>query len=130
MAKELEMNFRYSGYSNIWMNNQVVNHDWLIKSLEQKLTDQFQQNWESICNNSSKGVIYKLFTNLDFRCQPFVNCNLSIYMKQVLARFLTSNHKLPIETGRWNDIERSNMLCNLCKRDTEMNFTIFCVALC
>lgn len=58
MAKELEMNFRYSGYSNIWMNNQVVSHDWLIKSLEQKLTDQFQQNWESICNNSSKGVIY------------------------------------------------------------------------
>ena len=96
------------GYSNIWMNNQVVNHDWLIKSLEQKLTDQFQQNWESICNNSSKGVIYKLFTNLDFRCQPFVNCNLSIYMRQVLARFLTSNHKLPIETRRWNDIERSN----------------------
>ena len=45
-----------SGYSNIWMNNQVVNHDWLIKSLKQKLTDQFQQNWESICNNSSKGV--------------------------------------------------------------------------
>lgn len=42
-----------SGYSNIWMNNQVVMRDWLIKSLKQKLTDQFQQNLKSICNNSS-----------------------------------------------------------------------------
>lgn len=75
-----------SGYSNIWMNSQVVNENWLIKSLKLKLTDQFQQNWESTCNNSSKGVIYKLFTNLEFRCQPYVNCNLSNYMKQILAR--------------------------------------------
>lgn len=28
-----------SGYSNIWMNNQEVNDNWLIKSLKQKLTD-------------------------------------------------------------------------------------------
>lgn len=53
-----------------------------------------------------------MFTNLDFRCQPHVNCNLSNYMKQVLARFRTSNHKFPFKTGRWNDIERSNRLCN------------------
>lgn len=76
-----------------------------MKSLKQKLTYQFQQNWESICNNSSKGVIYMFFSNLNFRCQPYVSCNLSNYMKQVLDRFRTSNHRLPIETGKWNDIE-------------------------
>lgn len=112
------------------MNNQVVNHNWLIKSLKQKLTDQFQQNWESICNNFSKGVIYKLFTTLDFRCQPYVNCNLSYYMKQVLARFRTSNNKLPTETGRLNDIERSNRLCNLCTRDIGDEFYYIFVLHC
>lgn len=56
MDKEMELILNDSGYSNIWMNNQVVNENWLIKSLKQKLTDQFQQNWESICNNSSRGV--------------------------------------------------------------------------
>lgn len=106
-----------SGYSNIWIDNQVVNDTWLIKSLKQKLTDQCQQNWESICNNSSKGVTYKLFTNSNFRCQPYVNCYLSNYKKQILARFRTSNHILPIEIGRWNDTERSNRICNLCKKD-------------
>lgn len=57
------------------MDNQVVTLQ--IESLKQKLTDQFQQNWESICNKSSKGEIYKLFTDLNFRCQSYVNCNIS-----------------------------------------------------
>lgn len=129
--KNLKSILNDSGYSNIWMNNQVVNHNWLIKSLKPKLTDQFQQNWESICNNFSKGVIYKLFTTLDFRCQPYVNCNLSYYMKQVLAKFRTSNNKLPTETGRLNDIERSNRLCNLCTRDIgdEFYYILCCTVL-
>lgn len=50
-----------SWFSNIWMNNQVLNNEWLIKSLKQKLRDQFQQYWESICNYSSKGVIYIVY---------------------------------------------------------------------
>lgn len=52
-------------------------------------------------------------------------------MKQILARFRTSNHKLPIETGRWNDIERSNRLCNLCKRDIgdEFHYILCCTVL-
>lgn len=43
------------------MDNQVVNSTWQIESSKQNLTDQFQQNWESICNKFSKGEIYKLF---------------------------------------------------------------------
>ncbi len=31
-----------------------------------------------------------------------------------VVKFRTSNHKLPIETGRWNGIERSERKCNLC----------------
>lgn len=54
-----------------------------MKSLKQKLTYQSQQNWESICNNSSKSVLY-----------------IYSYMKQVFDRFRTSNHRLPIETGK------------------------------
>lgn len=52
-------------------------------------------------------------------------------MKQVLARFRTSTHKLPIETGRWNGIERSNRLCNLCNRDIgdEFHYILFCTVL-
>jgi hypothetical protein len=31
-----------------------------------------------------------------------------------LARFRTSNHKLPIETGGWNNIPRDKKICHLC----------------
>lgn len=51
-------------------------------------------------------------------------------MSQILVRFRTSNHRLPSETGRWNDTERSNKLDNLCKRDIGDEFTIFCVTPC
>lgn len=51
-------------------------------------------------------------------------------MKQVLARFRTSNHKLPIETGGWNDIEKSNRLCNLCYRDIGDEFSLYFVLHC
>jgi hypothetical protein len=31
-----------------------------------------------------------------------------------LCKFRTTNHKLPIEHGRWNNIPRENRKCNLC----------------
>ena len=104
-------------YSNIWNQNQLFNRTWLIKSLKQKLLDQFQQNWNSTCNDSSKGVTYNLFTNLHFGCQLYVDSRLNNYKKQILARFRTANHKLPIETGRWEGIERINRKCLLCKKE-------------
>ena len=33
---------------------------------------------------------------------------------EILARFRTSNHRLPIETGRWTNIPRNQRTCNLC----------------
>ena len=31
------------------------------------------------------------------------------------CRFRTSNHRLPIEVGRWTKVERHNRLCQLCQ---------------
>ena len=31
-----------------------------------------------------------------------------------LIKFRTSNHRLPIEVGRWCNIKRENRICNLC----------------
>jgi hypothetical protein len=31
-----------------------------------------------------------------------------------LCKFRTTNHKLPIEHGRWNNIPHENRKCNLC----------------
>jgi hypothetical protein len=34
-----------------------------------------------------------------------------------LCRFRTTSHKLPIETGRWQNIARENRKCLLCNSD-------------
>jgi hypothetical protein len=33
----------------------------------------------------------------------------------LLCRFRTSNHRLSIEIGRWQNINRENRVCNLCQ---------------
>jgi hypothetical protein len=33
----------------------------------------------------------------------------------LLCRFRASNHRLPIEIGRWQNINRENRECNLCQ---------------
>ena len=35
-----------------------------------------------------------------------------------LCKFRTTNHKLPIETGRWNNIDRVNRICTKCDNIT------------
>lgn len=45
-----------------------------------------------------------------------------------LFRFRTSNHKLPIETGRWNNVPRNQRFCNLCKNNIgdEYHYIMIC----
>ncbi len=46
-----------------------------------------------------------------------------------LIKFRTTNHKLPIETGRWNNIELSERKCNKCNMNTigdEFHYLLEC----
>ena len=121
-----------SGFSYIWVQNELMNDNtWLKNNIKQRLTDQFRQTWESNCNNSSKGITYNLFTLGNFECQNYINSTLSNFKKSILARFRTTNHRLPIETGRWVNISRENRTCVLCSSDIgdEFHFIMKCEAL-
>ena len=48
------------GFSNIWEIQENFNWTWLNITLTQRLFDQFQQEWRSNMENSSKGLCYKL----------------------------------------------------------------------
>ena len=34
-----------------------------------------------------------------------------------IAKFRTTNHHLPVEKGRWENIERSQRVCTICNRN-------------
>ena len=39
-----------------------------------------------------------------------------------LCKFRTDNHKLPVETGRWDDIAHNERTCTLCNSDVGDKF--------
>ena len=54
---------------------------------------------------------------------------LSPCLRKLVFRFRTSNHKLPIETGRYNNVPRENRLCTFCSSNKlcdEFNLILEC----
>ena len=80
--------------------------------IKRKLEDQYIQDWLSIVNASPKCVLYRTYKH-KFELEKYLSI-LSPYYRKILCRFRTSNHKLPIETGRFNNVPRENRLCNFC----------------
>jgi hypothetical protein len=62
--------------------------------------------------NSSKGDNYKLFKH-DLKFEDYLDV-LDDKETFLPVKFRTSNHRLPIEVGRWRNIKRENLICNLC----------------
>ena len=101
-----------SGFGNLWQSQGDFNPNWLNLSLKQRLQDQFQQKWRSDIENSPKALCYKLFKEC-FEFEAYLDV-LPDKNRILFCKFRTCNHRLPIETGRWQAIERSDRRCNLC----------------
>ena len=100
-----------SGRYNAWFRQFTTVHLSLGKVIKQNLLDQFLQNWNSQLHSSSKGRNYNLFKNNIKQEQYIINLNGSLLYTMV--RFRKANHKLPIETGRWNNIDLPERKCEL-----------------
>ena len=106
--------FNECGFPNIWETELFDNVDYLKCVIKQRLEDQFLQNWNSLVQNSPKAINYKTFKT-EFKYEEYLNI-LEIKDAVLLCRFRTTNNKLPIETGRWQNIPRENRKCILCNR--------------
>lgn len=100
------------GLSNVWLD-QHVSFPVAFKNLfNHRLRDQFIQNWFSLIDRSSKCLNYRIFKK-EFSIENYVHV-LSPNLANILCKFRTVNHKLPIEKGRFLNIERDCRTCNLC----------------
>ena len=73
---------------------------------------QYIQKWNSDVYSSPKCINYRIFKT-DFKTEfYFTELQSKFYIP--IARFRTTNHRLPIERGRWENIERSQRFCTLC----------------
>ena len=70
------------------------------------------QTWLSSVNDSPKALNYRIYKdNLAF--ENYLNI-LNDKDILTLSTFRTTNHKLPVENGRWKHIARENRICLLC----------------
>ena len=91
------------------------------------MIDQYKQEWLASVTSSGKCRAYHLFK----REPEFEKCLKSLPQSDALElfKFRTANHKLPIETGRWDGTTLENRKCNLCEHEvigSERHYLLEC----
>ena len=76
--------------------------------------------------NSGSFHTYRLFKH-KFQLENYL-LKLPYVMKENLCLFRTRNHNLPIECGRWRNVDISERKCHLCHLDVgdEFHFLFCC----
>ena len=87
-----------------------------INIIKRRISDIFKQTWQQKINNSPKSTFYRLIKT-EFKFEKYLD-ELPFNKRIILTQFRLSNHKLPIETGRWSNINKENRLCVLCTSQT------------
>ena len=103
------------GLNYIWLSNVVTNINWLCREVQNRLQMQYIQEWNSVVHNSPKCINYRTFKT-EFKMEFYIS-ELQPKFYIPIARFRTTNHRLPIERGRWENIERSQRIGTLCNRN-------------
>lgn len=119
-----------SGLSYVWQEQCTHGSNWLKNTVKQSIHDQFIQGWRSDINTMSKCITYRLFKQT-FELEDYFKILPSrLYIS--LCKFRTSNHRLPIEAGRYRRIPRAERICNKCNQNAlgdEFHFMFKCSAL-
>ena len=82
--------------------------------LDRILSDQFITSWFGDIENSSRGQFYGTFKK-DFGLEKYL-IRLSEQNRGWITKLRTSNLRIPIETGRWQNIPRPERICTLCHK--------------
>ncbi|MEW8547989.1 MAG: hypothetical protein AB2693_31170, partial [Candidatus Thiodiazotropha sp.] len=115
------------GRNDLWVYQNAIVSSSLKFQVKQTLHDQFLQNWRANLCNSSKGKHYNIYKDNIEMERYFVLLPKHLYLNMV--RFRTANHKLPIETGRWNNIDIADRKCTLCQKNAigdEFHYLLEC----
>ncbi len=126
----IEETLNHCGVGFVFQEQSTHGDKWLQELVKQNIRDQYEQTWNSEVNNSSKCISYRLYKTC-FQMEKYFN--ILPYPKYIqLCKFRTSNHKLPIEVGRYRAIPRAERYCTNCNLRTlgdEFHCLFICPAL-
>ena len=102
-----------SGFSYIWnLKEKNMNTKWLSAALHLKIDDMAKQDWLSEVNSNGLCLNYHIFKN-SFGFEKYLKI-LDPKDRILLTKFRCGNHRLPINTLRYTNVEAINRQCTLC----------------
>ena len=120
---QMENTMNECGLSDYWNDNNLVRGISYVnfkKMYKDKLRKLYTRRWHDLMENSSKCSLYGHFkTELKF--EKYLTAVDPL--KCTLIRYRTSNHNLPVEVGRYINLERNDRKCELCNV-SDMNIII------
>ena len=113
------------GFSLLWSTKTPeLLYPFKATEIKQRLSDQSQQKILAVSDSTKKRNY--IFLLLERRLAPYIEI-LDKRDALCLLRFRTSNHKLPIETGRYKNVEYKDRHCTTCKTlGDEFHFLFIC----
>ena len=114
-----------SGFGYLW-NLQTNIRDIDKKQLQSRLNDIALQQVIATCRNSNKGNNY-LALKKSWTQETYLTI-LDDKNALYLFKFRTANHRLPVESGRFNGTEYKDRICQHCFRDIgdEFHYLLMC----
>ena len=97
------------------------------KLYKEKLSLVLKSKWKEAMEQSSKCSLYRNFTD-ELKFERYL-VSVKFPLKSAMIRFRTSNHNLPIELGRYVNIDREERWCTLCNTgDIGDEYHNFCIS--
>ena len=105
------------GMSNIWqeqlLENKSLNSKKIQMTIRRRITDNTSQNLITHMKHQNKKLSFLKDLKDVHQTEYYLNIN-NFENRRALTKLRTSSHKLKIETGRWQNIERNSRLCQQC----------------
>ena len=107
----LEMcNFSFLKNAAIWKESDINN---VAKSIKNDLCEKFTITWKDQIQQYRKLQVFKL-VKPSIQFEKYLSQVKIVKHHQAMTRFRISAHRLPIETGRYVNIEHNLRLCPIC----------------
>lgn len=100
------------GLSDVWLNQEEINSNWLKLALDIRLKDIDIQLWQNDIAENKACVFYRQIKE-NFESEPYLKL-LSNSERINLCKFRSGCHWIPLISGRYLGLEKKERLCNLC----------------
>ena len=115
---------------DIQNNNNTLSLGKFRYEFEKKIKDMYKKSWKENINksfNESK-IEFLCEYKRNFKFESYID-NLNFDNRKTVSRFRLSNHNLPIERLRYDNIDREERLCGICDQNLvgdENHYMIWC----